>query len=360
MALTTKEKIKRYFLEVITGKKKGICAFLLRDGLLFSALIYGVVLNVWFFLFRYRLIKAKKSKIKVISVGNITLGGTGKTPLVEMIARRLIRNNIKTAIISRGYKGRKNSAGLFIADEIQTLKNELKQVQVIVDSNRLRAIARAQDTYGCRAVVLDDAFGRLEVKKDLDIVCIDSGELFGNGRILPAGILRLPLKFLERADVFVLTNIDPAKMNCAEIEISLRKHNPHAQIYKARHVPSSLTSLQDGAVMDLTQLRDKKVALLCGIAKPENFERTVQQLGAEVSLKFYFPDHHCYRRGELENAIDTCRRDSIKYLIITSKDEPKIAAADVLGAKNSKTAILTLKIKLELIEDEDKFFNRIC
>ena len=301
-------------------------------------------------------ISKKAHDIKVISVGNITTGGTGKTPLVEMITEFLIKENKKVAIISRGYKAFQGNMGL-IADEPHMLKVRYPQAQVIINKDRFEAIRLAAQELGCEIAVLDDAFQNFKVKKDLDIVCIDCSNPFGFGYVLPRGLLRLPLSYLKNANLFVLTHADIGAVDTDEITAKIRNYNKNAPIFKSSHRPEYLYNILTKAESAPASLKEKNVALFCGIARPELFARTVESLGARISERFYFEDHHSFTEKELNSIIDSCTASNIDSIITTAKDEPRIKA--VLKNKKQKIEILVLRIKLRIENNEGRFLDSI-
>ena len=348
--------IKEYLLLIITGKKRDVQSRVVGIFLYFLSLLYSRILYLRLLFYRFGIMPVSRHGIKVISVGNITVGGTGKTPLVERIAEYLLQEKKRVAIISRGYKGIQGKQGV-IADEPQMLKNRFPDVQVIINKDRDAALKLAQDEMGCEVAVLDDAFGNLKTGKDLDIVCIDCLNPFGFGYVLPRGLLRMPFCYLDNAQVFVLTHTDRAPGKVEEIISKLRKYNKKAEIFKSSHVPEYLYNINKSGKRELLFLRDEKVVLLCAIAKPKLFEKTVEGLGAQIAENFYFEDHHTFTNDELKSIIAKCLELKVRSIITTAKDEPRIKA--VLKNKQPEVEILVLKIKLEVEKNEGRFLGRI-
>ena len=348
--------MKEYLLLIAAGKKKDAQSRALGIFLYFLSLIYSGILTLRLFVYRLGIMPVRRHDIKVISVGNITVGGTGKTPLVERISEYLLQKKKRVAIISRGYKGIQGRQG-FIADEPQMLKNRFPEAQVIINKDRHAALKTAEHEIGCEVAVLDDAFQNLKIEKDLDIVCIDCLTPFGFGYILPRGLLRVPFCYLGNAQVFVLTHTDQAPEKVEDIISKLRRYNKTAEIFKSRHVPEFLYNINKAEKRELSIVKDKKVALLCAIAKPKLFEKTVEGLGAQIAENFYFEDHHVFTDAELNSVIARCLELKVRSLITTAKDEPRIKA--VLKDKQLAVEILVLKIKLEVEKNEGRFLERI-
>ncbi len=343
-------------LLIVSGKKRDVLSLLILFFLYVLSLIYSAVLSLRLFFYRLGIIPSSRHKIKVISVGNITVGGTGKTPLVEMITEYLLHEKKSVAIISRGYKGIQGAKD-GIADEPQMLKTRFPEAKLIINKDRLSALKSAQDEMGCEVAVLDDAFQNLKVGKDLDIVCIDCLNPFGFGYVLPRGLLRVPFCYLGNAQVFVLTHTDQGAGKAEEIVSKLRRYNKNAQIFKSNHVPEFLYDILEQRKRDLSSLRGEKVALLCAIAQPKSFEKTVEGMGAQIAEKFYFDDHHAFTDEELKAVSSRCHKSRIKLIVTTAKDEPRIKA--VLKEKQHEIMILVLKIKLKVEENERRFLECI-
>ncbi|MFH1093636.1 MAG: tetraacyldisaccharide 4'-kinase [Candidatus Omnitrophota bacterium] len=348
--------IKEYLLLIIAGKKRNVLILALGIVMDFLSLIYSGILHLRLIVYRSGILRTKRYAIKVISVGNITVGGTGKTPLVEMIVEYLLEQKKRVAIISRGYKGIQDSDE-FIADEPKMLKNRFPEAQIIINKDRQAGLKSAQDDMGCEVAVLDDAFGNLKTGKDLDIVCIDCLNPFGFGYVLPRGLLRLPLCYLRNAQVFMLTHTDQAPGKVKEIINKLRKYNKKAEIFQSRHAPEFLYDINSAQKREFPYIRDKKVALLCAIAQPELFEKTVASLGAQITENFYFEDHHAFTDEQMQSVMTRCMALKVRSIITTAKDEPRIKA--VFKNKHSEIEILVLKIKLEVEKNEGRFLARI-
>ena len=351
--------MRKFLYDLATDKHKGLIPGLLKAFLSFLSLIYNLVVRGLIFLYRlnpYRL------NCKVISVGNITLGGTGKTSLVEFIARYLKKEGHKVAIISRGYK-RPNGTGevektefKILGDEPCMLKNALKDIPVLVDPDRIRSSGLAIRNYGADTVVLDDGFQQWKIDKDLEIVTIDSSNPFGNQHLLPRGILREPLSSLKRADIFVLTktNLNP---DIQDIKDFLSSINPHALIIESIHHPLGFYRLNKrDELLGTEALRGEAVSLICGIGDPYSFENLIISLGINIGLSFVFPDHHPYSRKDLENIARETRKKNINIIVTTEKDAARLPQP---SAYNFQQTIFVLRIELKITKNEQEFHNRL-
>ncbi|MDD5167074.1 MAG: tetraacyldisaccharide 4'-kinase [Candidatus Omnitrophica bacterium] len=339
----------KYFLyNLATDKYRGFFAAIFKFFLLLLSFIYGLIVRVLIFFNRLAVCRLD---CKVISVGNITLGGTGKTSLVEFITRYLKEKGRKVAVISRGYKRKAATMG----DEPYMLSQKLGDVPVLVDPDRRRAAKQAEEKYGADTAILDDAFQQWRIKKDLEVVAIDATDPFGNRHLLPRGILREPLSSLKRADVFVLTktNLNP---DIQDIKDFLRQVNPQAEIFEAIHKPMDFYNLREPAkILKTDALKTKSVALFSGIGDPDSFQNLILSLGIDIGLSFEFPDHHNYTKEDLEKIVRGCRNKNIDTLVTTEKDAARLGALQ-LAAYNVQ--FFVLRIQLE-IKDEQRFYNRL-
>ncbi|MBN1913800.1 MAG: tetraacyldisaccharide 4'-kinase [Candidatus Omnitrophica bacterium] len=358
--------IKNYLYDLATEKKDGVVAACLKGILFLLSLIYGLALRCLVFFYGLRPYKAD---CKVISVGNITVGGTGKTSLVEYISRYLSGQGRKVVVISRGYKkkiqnslpGRQAGKSKIqnyenMGDEPYMLQENLKGIPVIVDKDRVKAIEQAIKEHAPDAVVLDDGLQQWKIKKDLEIVAIDAVSPFGNQKILPRGILRESLSALRRADIFVLTktNLNPDIQDTEEL---LSQINPKAEISLAIHKPASLYKFgSPGVIYEVEKLLNIPVALFCGIADPDSFRDLISGLGLSVGQSLKFDDHYHYRQRDLEDMAREAKRENIRTLITTEKDAARLLGLNVSGLG---VDLLILRIELKISQNEEGFHNRL-
>ncbi|OGX24350.1 MAG: tetraacyldisaccharide 4'-kinase [Omnitrophica WOR_2 bacterium RIFCSPHIGHO2_02_FULL_45_21] len=367
--------MRNYFYNLATDKEKGCSAFIIRLFLLVLSWFYGLLVRI------LRLFYSRvqvRFNCKVISVGNITWGGTGKTPLVECIARYLKQQGYKAAILTRGYKRRipirypppcLPKAGAIryetMGDEAYMLSRSLGSVPVIVDADRARGAASAVKGYGVEAVLLDDGFQQWRIKKDLEIVVIDATCPFGNRHMIPRGVLREPLSSLRRADIFVLTKINLAIQGTSGLKDFLRSMNSRAEIFESAYEPMGFylvfsTGRDDsrpaGAdLLNVNVLRGKVATLVSGIANPDSFEYLIRRLGIRIGLSFQFPDHYAYQQSVMEEIVKKSRAQNIDTIITTEKDSVRMPTKTLSAQIN----IFALRIELKITNNEKEFFNRI-
>ena len=309
------------------------------------------------------LIKPKKLSAKVISVGNITAGGSGKTPFVLYLAKKLMEKKVNFAILTRGYKRlSKDTIELEkidspdirweqVGDEPYLLSNHLLEIPIIVDKDRFHSGKIAQDKYKADFLLLDDGFQHWRLKRDLDIVMIDSSIDLEKEKLLPAGRLREPLSSLKRANLFVLTRVDQSERRDKVIKL-LQKYNPQAPIVESILEVTSVANWKDKSEIGLSQLKGKKGLAFCGIGNPYSFERTLKSSGLEILNAFFFLDHYIYTRKDLLLLQAEAKKSGASYLITTEKDSIRLPDTGELTIP-----LLVIKVELKIISGEEKLWE---
>jgi tetraacyldisaccharide 4'-kinase len=293
---------------------------------------YGWVLKARVFLYRQGTYKIHSLPCKVISVGNITLGGTGKTPFVNLLAEMVRKRGYRTAILSRGYKGKFQGPYGIVSDgervlmdaahagdEPYLLAEKLRGVPVIVGRERWVTGQVAVGRFRTEVAILDDGFQHLSLKRDLNLLLIDSSCPFGNQKLFPRGVLREPLSQVSRADAIVLTK---AKLD-ANIEVLKRKFSKlgvRVPVFRVDYKPGEVRVLGAERSLPPASLSGKKVLAFSGIAQPESFEKTLLDLGARIALLEIFPDHHEYRVEDMSRLQDQASRSGVEAMVTTEKD----------------------------------------
>jgi len=303
--------------------------------------IYFFIVSMRNVFYRLGIFKKYKINAKVISVGNITWGGTGKTPVVAFIADIVSRKNRRPAILIRGYGN----------DESELLPKLTSKVPVLVGKDRVKTGIEAIENHLSDTLILDDGFQYRRLARDLDIVCLDATEPFGNGWMIPAGSLREGPGSLKRANVFLITKSDLVsdKNKLERLEKKLKTINPRALIAKAIHRPLYFYRLIDEEKVNIGELQNKELVLVSAIGSPECFEKTILRLGLKINKHFVFRDHHLYSKNDVSQIEDYCKKNQLDTVVITEKDAVKL--------KGQK--YLALKVRLEIIENEDGFHNRL-
>lgn len=265
----------------------------------------------------------------VISVGNLTTGGTGKTPLVALIARLLEQRGLQPAILTRGYKRRRGGLVLAAAhgnaaarrragDEPSLLAGRLPNVPVVVCANRYRAGRYAAKRFNPGAFILDDGFQRLKLRRNVDIVALDATREISDRLVLPAGRQREPVAALQRANIIVITRTELA--DAAALEKLARLANPAARIFHARTRLSELLAIRRGSSVPPEALRGKRAFAFCGIGNPNSFFSDLERWGILVADMRAFPDHHVYGFRELDDLVRKARAARADALVMTEKD----------------------------------------
>jgi tetraacyldisaccharide 4'-kinase len=366
--------MKKCLYNLATDEYRGFIPAVAKVVLFLLSVFYGLIVRAAILFYR---LKPCCLGCKVISVGNITLGGTGKTSLVEYTGRYLSQQGKKIAILSRGYKSHKvtrsqghNDDYEAMGDEPYMLSKKLGDIPLIVDPDRIRAASLAMREHGAGAVILDDGFQQWKIKKDLEIVCIDAVNPFGNRHLLPRGILREPVSSLKRADIFVLTktNLNPDAQGLKDF---LRRINPAAQVFESAHRPLGFYAMdKPDELIKPDSLKGKTAALFCGIGDPGSFEALVKGMGINVGASFRFPDHHKYSEDDLGAIVKSCREKDIDTIITTEKDAVRLRSVQ-FTCLSGRQACLTgrqavysvqcmiLRIELQITRGEDEFHNRL-
>ncbi|MCX8011829.1 MAG: tetraacyldisaccharide 4'-kinase [Desulfobacterota bacterium] len=301
------------------------------------------------------LLYSEKVALPIVSIGNITVGGTGKTPTAIYLARILQEQGKKVGILARGYKGMASDKVNVVSDgqklylgpreagdEPFLIAQKLPAVVVLTGKNRLRAAKVAQTNFGVDVAILDDGFQHLCLKRDLDIIIVDGENPWGNNYLLPRGSLREPPTGIKRADI-ILVNQKPG-IDWMKVEIMIRKFNSTSPIFTLRYIPAELVSLNSQENLPLNYLQGKEINVLAGLARPARFISLLNEMGIKIKDVFLFPDHHFYYSGDL------ARIDKNISLVTTEKDGVKLKELNLLDRE-----ILVLKIEPR-IEPKEKFY----
>jgi len=329
------------YLRLVRGETRGPIAGLVRAGLGAAALGYRLGAAARNAAFDRGLKAVHRARVPVVSVGNLTLGGTGKTPAAEWLARWYRERGVRVCLVSRGYGG----AGS-VNDEALVLDENLPDVPHLQDPDRVRLAEIAVDELETELILLDDGFQHRRLARDLDLVLIDALDPFGQGRIFPRGLLREPTSSLRRAHAAIVTRADlvPDDRRAA-IRAEVARRNPAIPVLDARHAPRDLID-GDGVASPLGDLAGRRVAAFCGIGNPEGFRRTLESLDCRVVDLRAFPDHHAYTAEDVADLSRWAAASGADLALTTQKDSVKLRLSELGDAP-----LRALRIGLELLGD---------
>ena len=344
------------YRKLISGQDGGSAAMLLRFFLGAAALVYSTVIRLRNFLYSNGWLKVHTAGVPVISVGNITVGGTGKTPLVIWLCKFLQQKQIRCAVLTRGYKATQNSKlkTRNYGDEPAILAESCPQARVIVNPDRAAGAAEAVDGFGVKVLIMDDGFQHRRLARDLDIVTVDATRPFGYGKMLPAGLLREPVAALKRADAIVITRCDQRpEAQLSELEKKLKSVNPDMMVARSIHAAVCAISAGDKEI-SVEGLKDKKVFAFCGIGNPDAFLDTTKGLGVDIVGSRLYNDHYHYTNNDIADIYEQAARFNADLILTTQKDWTKILNSKFSILNSQEIPFAYLAIELKLIGGEDK------
>jgi len=380
------EELERWGADVIFGRAKGLRAALMRFAMRALSGVFRIIVQIRLWRYRSGWRAQHYLGAQVVAIGNITVGGTGKTPVVELLAKSLRDRGRRVAILSRGYKSKKldrpqkwlDSNGCAIredkmpkvvstgsellldskhaGDEPFMLARNLDGVAVVVDKNRVKGGLFAVGQLAADTLLLDDGMQYLDLAHSIDIVLVDAGSPFGTEALLPRGTLREPPKNLRRASYILITKCTGSPNDALVSRI--RKYNKTAEIIECTHGPIYLENVFTRERQPLEFLRDKWVGAISAIAVPEAFEGSLAKLGARVEIQRRFSDHYRFSRSEVEHFMQRCVERDMELIVTTEKDAvrfPKPASIDV--------PIYFLRIEVEILKGQeiwDALITRVC
>jgi tetraacyldisaccharide 4'-kinase len=329
------------YLNIISGQTAGLGGACARLALTVLSWPYSTVVRVRNRLYTSGVLTAHRAGVPVICVGNLTTGGTGKTPLVVWLCRLLADRHVRCAILTRGYKMQQGE----LSDEPALLSASCPGTAVVVNPDRVAGATEATCSHNAQALVMDDGFQHRRLARDLDIVAIDATQPFGYGKVLPAGLLREPVTGLRRAHAAVLTRCDQVSPEAmAEIEDKIRRVNPGLVLARSIHVPVGVKT-GDGAEIGLDWLGGKRLFAFCGIGNPQSFFHTVERLGGTLVGSRSYDDHYRYAAGDLDEIRQEAATKGASLILTTQKDWTKIAR---LAGVQSSPPVAYLAVELQI------------
>lgn len=350
--------------KILNLKECGPAGHILLSPFTLASYAYGAAMSLRASLYKSGILPRHDIGVPVISVGNITVGGTGKTPTVCMLARRLSAQDLRVTVLTRGYRGRGTHRPLIVSDgvtlranaqeagdEAIMLAGNLKGIPVIAGHDRVAAGILAHARFDPHIVILDDGFQHLRLQRTVDIVLVNATNPFGNGFVLPRGTLRERLSALGRAHIVVLTKTDVASSTVADLRALISACNPKAPVFTSCFRIESLRNARTGETLQVKALAGARVAGFCSIGDPASFISMLSRLPVHICECAVFPDHHRY------SAADYRRIERLflqaDAVITTEKD---IAKIDLGMIQNGKMIVLAIE---QTIDEEDRFFTII-
>lgn len=347
--------IHQTFHDIVSGRRRGPQGFLARILLGAAEIPYRAAVGVRNHRYDNSHAKIHRVEVPVISVGNLTLGGTGKTPMVAWLARWFRDRNLRVSIVSRGYGAEADGQN----DEARELEQQLPDVPHLQNPDRVAAARIAIDELETQVILLDDGFQHRRLARDLDIVLLDATEPFGHDHVFPRGLLREPASGLARAHCVALTRADMiSRERINEIRTSVERHAPHATWVEMAHAPFQLLN-STGSTAELPTLVDHPVAAFCGIGNPEGFRHTLQECQYEIADLKSFPDHHSYQAEDiaaLQSWVTEIkrRRSKLAAVVCTHKDLVKLAANAI-----SNVPLWAVTVRMQLRAGEDSLSRQL-
>ena len=329
--------------------------------------IYWIVWSIRKKLYLTGILKVKRLPCPVISIGNITVGGTGKTPVVIALARLLQDKVEHVVVLSRGYKRRSQSPIVVVSDENKIISTPLESgdepyliasllhsVRVIVGANRYDSGRYAIENFNARLFILDDGFQHIELYRDSDILLIDATNPTGNGHLLPKGILREPLSEISRADCIIISRANEGDREY--VTGLVRKYNKNSPVFYGTYKAKCFIDL-NGNIHGLNYIAGKAILLFSGIGNPYSFRKSIEDIGGRVQGEIIFPDHYWYKEKDMNRIFEDAKRVSADTILTTEKDIVRIIGTNVFNKAEDNIVILALKVEMELSEGFEEWIT---
>ena len=377
--LSREQKWKR----LVSGNDTTWRRYIVWPILIVLGKIYGGIVSIRNAMYKKGYCKRYWPGCYVISVGNITVGGTGKTPVVALLSQALSKGGRKVAIVSRGYKSHSPSLRFRLkhkdfsnktkvvcdgknlllspkiaGDEPYMLAQELKNVVVVTDPDRVRGARYAMREFGVDTIILDDGMQHLRMRRQKDIVLVDANCPFGYERILPAGLLREPIEGLERADhIFITKSENLTEEKYEDLVADIRLYNKNADILTCQYEPDKLISVHTDKESPISLLKDLPIMVVTGIAQPEGFVNILEKNGAKINAKRFFADHHRFMRYEIEKIYETAKNFDCQAILVTEKDAVRFSKR--AGLELNPPPVYYLKVSLNIKTGKENFVHMV-
>ncbi|MFA5144207.1 MAG: tetraacyldisaccharide 4'-kinase [Candidatus Omnitrophota bacterium] len=339
--------MREFIYSLMTDRRDDAIYAPIKFFLYILSFAYGAALILRRLAYKTHIFKSVRVPLKIISVGNLTLGGTGKTPFVIRLVKLLDEElGKKASVLIRGYGW----------DEQTLLRRKLADTPILVGEDRTKSAHKAIKLYGSDTAVLDDGFQHWELERNLDIILVDSRNPFGNGRLFPRGILREPVEAVKRASVIVFTKVDKPGPALVQVKDELKRLNGALVFLEALHKPVCLYDLKARKELALNFLKGKRVILLSSIGDPGYFSDTARRLGADIAEEIVFADHYNYSQADTGPIVKRCDERSFDFILTTEKDEVKLRR---MSLSFGDYPVMTLVIEMDIISGKEQLVDRL-
>ena len=368
--------LQTYFVDLVHSKDvDGIWPNILMGILYVFSLVYRGLVNFKLALFKLGLFRTKQLDCFVISLGNITVGGTGKTPTAQRLAKDIRDMGYKVVILNRGYRAKWHGQVGIVSDgrnlhmtaaeagdEAFMLAKHLPEVPVLIGAERAETGRYAIEHFGAEVAILDDGYQHWQLARDMDILLVDAVNVFGNGYMLPRGTLREPMPHLNRSHVCLMTKVDQAAAGSREyIRDTIAHYNQEAKIVESIHQPRCFIPLSDwyvdiaGDGIPVTEMKDRRIVAVSAIGNPASFEQTLEDLGTEIIESLRYPDHHDYTMQEMQDVLRRAESQGAEAIVITEKDAVKIPAEVVQARWPIPVYVICVEVNFQ--EGGEEFYS---
>jgi tetraacyldisaccharide 4'-kinase len=348
--------LEGFWFKCVSRKKRTFGEALFFAFLVIISVFYSAGLLIRKLLYYAKIIKPKRFNSRIICAGNMTVGGTGKTPFIEEMARRLIREEKSVLIVCKGYRREKTKAVDIVSDgakillkqknagdEAYMLARAVPRAKVLVADNKLKGIQAGIDAFKPDYVLLDDGFQkRGDIADAMHVVLVDAINPAGFNRLFPAGMLREPFSEIKNADAVLLTNVNLVAPEKAErLKEAILRFNKNLKVFESEHQPKIVYNISTGEKFDTGFLNEKKAIVFSSIGNPLGFERTLKNLGLHILVGLRFKDHHRLYKHEMEAVMKLYEATKAQLIVTTEKDEVKLIKKHIIDNR-----IFALKIGL--------------
>lgn len=367
------ENLRTYFIYLIHSKESDGFFMTLTMGLFYIfSLVYEQLVNIKLLFYKTGILGKEKLSCYVISLGNITVGGTGKTPTAQRLARDIRDMGYKVVILNRGYRSKWHGEIGIVSDgknlhmdaaeagdEAYMLAKHLPNVPVLIGAERAVTGKYAIEHFGAEVAILDDGYQHWQLIRDMDILLVDAVNVFGNGHLLPRGTLRESMSHISRADVCLITKVDQAEAGAGEyIRETVHKYNKDAKIVESIHQPRCFIPLAEWFInlasegVSVESISGKQILAVSAIGNPASFEQTLRDLGAEILESIRYPDHHEYTVREMHDVLEQADALGAESIVITEKDAVKIPAEFAKSNWNIPIFVICVEVKFQTGAEE--------